>query len=376
MKRIISLYIFLISTAIFAQVPQGISYQAIALNNSGNPVASSNVGIRLSILNNSATGTVLYTETHTKTTNAQGLFNLVIGQGTPTTGTFNTINWSANAKFLKVEMDVAGGTNYVLVGTTQLLSVPYALAADSLITSPGEGITLVSPNGTPYQLTVNDSGQLSLPTSSASGTGPNSLYMYGSFNSFNASNALQFQISTYLGSIFYGYKYLTAGTQLKFLPANNSSAQVLGLNGSLNLTPNGNSYTVASSGFYLVGLGDEQSPHNISDYTFFISDGVPQISIQGSFVNPSQISYNVATNTISYFFNGITNQNGSFYFDVPIPFASGSELMGDQFNDGTLDLAASSSVINFPGANSIPKNYRIDLILNFNGSGTYTITQL
>ncbi|GAA4052582.1 MULTISPECIES: hypothetical protein [Flavobacterium] len=376
MKRIISLYIFLISTAIFAQVPQGISYQAIALNNSGNPVVSSNVGIRLSILNNSATGTVLYTETHTKTTNAQGLFNLVIGQGTPTTGTFNTINWSANAKFLKVEMDVAGGTSYVLVGTTQLLSVPYALAADSLITSPGEGITLVSPNGTPYQLTVNDSGQLSLPTSSASGTGPNSLYMYGSFNSFNASNALQFQISTYLGSIFYGYKYLTAGTQLKFLPANNSSAQVLGLNGSLNLTPNGNSYTVASSGFYLVGLGDEQSPHNISDYTFFISDGVPQISIQGSFVNPSQISYNVATNTISYFFNGITNQNGSFYFDVPIPFASGSELMGDQFNDGTLDLAASSSVINFPGANSIPKNYRIDLILNFNGSGTYTITQL
>ncbi len=72
----------------FAQVPQGISYQAIALNASGNPVVSSNIGIRLSILDNAATGTVLYTETHTKTTNAQGLFNLVIGQGTATTGTF------------------------------------------------------------------------------------------------------------------------------------------------------------------------------------------------------------------------------------------------------------------------------------------------
>ncbi|HLP63790.1 hypothetical protein [Flavobacterium sp.] len=132
MKKIITL-LALISTLItFSQVPQGISYQAIALNGSANPVVSSNVGIRLSVLDNSATGTVLYTETHTKTTNAQGLFNLVIGQGTPTTGTFSTINWGTNSKFLKVEMDAAGGTNYVLVGTTQLLSVPYAMTAGNL----------------------------------------------------------------------------------------------------------------------------------------------------------------------------------------------------------------------------------------------------
>lgn len=117
----------------FAQVPQGISYQAIALNGSGNPVVSSNVGIRLSILDNSATGTVLYTETHTKTTNAQGLYNLIIGQGIPTVGSFSNIKWETNSKFLKVEMDATGGTNYVLVGTTQLLSVPYALSAGNIV---------------------------------------------------------------------------------------------------------------------------------------------------------------------------------------------------------------------------------------------------
>lgn len=132
MKKIVTLYALISTLFTFAQVPQGISYQAIALNGSGNPVVSSNVGVRLSVLDNSATGTVLYTETHTKTTNAQGLFNLVIGQGTPTTGTFSTINWGTNFKFLKVEMDAAGGTNYVLVGTTQLLSVPYALTAGNL----------------------------------------------------------------------------------------------------------------------------------------------------------------------------------------------------------------------------------------------------
>ena len=132
MKTIFSTLFIFISTCIFAQVPQGISYQAIALNGSGNPVVSSNVGVRLSILDNSATGTVLYTETHTKTTSPQGLFNLVIGQGTPTTGTFSTINWGTNSKFLKVEMDASGGANYILVGTTQLLSVPYAMTAGNL----------------------------------------------------------------------------------------------------------------------------------------------------------------------------------------------------------------------------------------------------
>lgn len=132
MKKIITILAFIVSITSFSQVPQGISYQAIALNSTGNSVASSNVGIRLSVLDNLASGSNLYTETHTKTTNAQGLFNLVIGQGTATTGTFNTINWGTNSKFLKVEIDVAGGTNYVLVGTTQLLSVPYALFAENV----------------------------------------------------------------------------------------------------------------------------------------------------------------------------------------------------------------------------------------------------
>jgi hypothetical protein len=215
MKKIITLSFLFITLLTFAQVPQGISYQAIALNTSGAPVVSGNVGLRLSILNTSSTGTSVYSETHTKTTNAQGLFNLVIGQGTIVSGTFNTINWGTNSKFLKVEMDAAGGTNYVLVGTTQLLSAPYALAADSLVTSPGEGITLVSPNGTPYQVTVNDAGLLSLPTSGVAGTSPSSLYMYGSFNSFDPTTSLLMNLYTSYPStsLVYnnaGYKYLTA----------------------------------------------------------------------------------------------------------------------------------------------------------------------
>lgn len=132
MKKLITILLaFAAFSYTYAQVPQGISYQAIAFNSGGNPVVSSNVSVRISILDNSATGTLVYQETHTKTTNNKGLFNLNIGQGTPVSGTFAGINWSTNSKFLKVELDPAGGTNYTSVGTNQLMSVPFALVAGS-----------------------------------------------------------------------------------------------------------------------------------------------------------------------------------------------------------------------------------------------------
>ena len=137
MKKIILLSALLISALTFAQVPQGISYQAIALNGSGTPVVSSNVRVKLSVLDNSATGTVLYSETQLKTTNAQGLFNLVIGQGTVVSGVFSAISWGTNPKFLKVEMDAAGGNSFAVIGTTQLLSVPYAMHAASVASIAG-----------------------------------------------------------------------------------------------------------------------------------------------------------------------------------------------------------------------------------------------
>jgi hypothetical protein len=133
MKTIINILFFLSSSIIFSQamvmpqVPQGVTYQAIALNNAGNQLINSNIKLRLSIIDNSATGTVLYTETHAKTTNDKGLYSLVIGQGTIVTGTFSSIDWGKNVKFLKVEMDATGGTNYTIVGSTQMQSVPYAL---------------------------------------------------------------------------------------------------------------------------------------------------------------------------------------------------------------------------------------------------------
>lgn len=132
MKKLYATLGLFIASLLSAQVPQAFSYQTIAFNASGAPIANGNVALRISILDNSATGTVLYTETQTKTTNSKGLVNLNIGQGTATTGSFGGINWGTNSKFVKVEMDPQGGSNYTNVGVNQLMSVPYALVAEQV----------------------------------------------------------------------------------------------------------------------------------------------------------------------------------------------------------------------------------------------------
>jgi hypothetical protein len=127
MKKLFSFAIALFFAAcLLAQSPQKLSYQAIIRNASGKLVQGGNVGIKITILQGSATGTSVYTETHTATTNANGLVSLEIGGGTPT-GSFADIDWANGPYFLKTETDPAGGTNYSITGVSQLLSVPYAL---------------------------------------------------------------------------------------------------------------------------------------------------------------------------------------------------------------------------------------------------------
>jgi hypothetical protein len=122
-----SLYIFF---NIHAQVPQGLNYQGVARNAAGVELINQAIGLELSILDGSPSGAIVYTETHSKTTDANGLFSLTIGSGTPTLNTFTAINWAVGgSKWLKVSMDATGGTSYQLMGTSQLMSVPYALFA-------------------------------------------------------------------------------------------------------------------------------------------------------------------------------------------------------------------------------------------------------
>jgi uncharacterized protein (TIGR02145 family) len=147
-------YILTILAFGFTQAqPQKVNYQAVALTAGGQPVKNQAIKLRLSILDSSATGTVLYTETHQPTTDGAGQFSVFLGGGTATLGTFSNIAWSnGKDKFLKAEADVTGGTNYVLMGTSQIVSVPYAISANTafkMLDSIGNEFSIIIIGGIP-----------------------------------------------------------------------------------------------------------------------------------------------------------------------------------------------------------------------------------
>lgn len=129
----------LMTASVFAQAPEKMSYQAVIRDGSNNLVSSSSVGMQISVLQGSPSGTAVYVETQTPTSNANGLVSLEIGAGTVVSGTFATIDWADGPYFIQTETDPDGGTNYTVSGTSQLLSVPYALHAKTAETVTGGG---------------------------------------------------------------------------------------------------------------------------------------------------------------------------------------------------------------------------------------------
>ena len=147
----------------FAQTPQAFKYQAMVRDGAGIVLANQPVSFQMSIHDGSAGGTVVYRETHSTTTNQTGLANLEVGSGTPVSGIFADIDWGGGSKFLEVELDPAGGTSYVSMGTAQLMSVPYSLFSENTANTDdadadptNELNTSVALNGT--DLEVTDAG--------------------------------------------------------------------------------------------------------------------------------------------------------------------------------------------------------------------------
>ena len=132
MKRIFILAVLLLSFAYGnAQSPQKMSFQAVIRNSSNSLVSNLPIGLRVSILQGTPSGTIVYSETQTANTNVNGLVTIQIGGGNIIQGDFSTIEWANGPYFIQTETDVNGGTNYTITSTTQLLSVPYALFAQT-----------------------------------------------------------------------------------------------------------------------------------------------------------------------------------------------------------------------------------------------------
>lgn len=130
MKRAIAFAIMVLTiTGVFAQAPSTLNYEFTANNSTGTPVAGRTVGIRASILQGSSSGTAVYIETHNSTTDVNATARITVGGGTVVFGTYGSIDWSSGPYYIKVDIDVSGGSNYNISSTNQFLSVPYALRA-------------------------------------------------------------------------------------------------------------------------------------------------------------------------------------------------------------------------------------------------------
>ncbi|MBQ4820678.1 tail fiber domain-containing protein [Aquimarina sp. MMG016] len=130
---------------LLAQSPQGFNYQTVVRDTNGDVLADQSIGFEMQLLEDSTTGTTIYTETHMVTTNAQGVATMIIGQGT-TTDDFTTVDWSNHIYYLQVAVDASGGSNYSVVGLSQLVSVPYALHAKTSEDSTFTTVTNVTSN--------------------------------------------------------------------------------------------------------------------------------------------------------------------------------------------------------------------------------------
>jgi uncharacterized protein (TIGR02145 family) len=205
MKAIFTTTLFmLISTFLWAQAPQGIPYQAVMRNADGSVMASSAVSLTFMIHDGTATGAIVYQESHSLTSNAQGLVSCVVGNGVVSQGNFANIHWGGGAKFLHVMM---GSTD---LGTQQMLSVPYALYSNGIdvqVSETGDTLTI----------------------------GGNSVIVPG----ISAANANNNNIPT-------------SGLGAVVLPGNNTCADqfinVVGCNGQTSLTYDGRTYDLAEIG--------------------------------------------------------------------------------------------------------------------------------
>lgn len=136
MKNIFLASCLLLCFSLYSQAPEAFKYQSILRDINGAEISNQSVSLRISVHDNTPNGIIIYQESHQATTNNFGLFSLSIGLGNPLIGLFSAIDWGTNSKYIQIEADVTGGANFTSYGTSELLSVPYALYAKNATSTP------------------------------------------------------------------------------------------------------------------------------------------------------------------------------------------------------------------------------------------------
>ena len=198
MKNIFSILLIAFAMQLFSQTPQGFNYSAVARDATGKPLANRNVSVELSILKTSPTGALQYAENHSVNTDGYGLFNLVVGNGAVQSGNIINIQWGSDSHYLKVAIDANGGSNYITMGTTQIMSVPYALHAkksdNGVDRISATGDTLYLSNGQVFVANSNSGSTSNLVTPTVTTNVVTGITSNSATFGGNISNALEHQI--------------------------------------------------------------------------------------------------------------------------------------------------------------------------------------
>ncbi len=205
MKKVLSLLtaLLLLSIVGFSQAPGIFNYQGVARNSVGNVLKNQSISLRLTIRDGSAAGPVVYQESRGVVTNPFGLFNAQVGSAGAqnVTGTVAGVNWGVGTKFIQVEIDPAGGTSFINIGTAQLASVPYSLFA-----------TLAGDLVLPFNKTQADAGTLFKVTNSGTGAGSTALEGLTNSTAGNANAIIGTVTSTTPGGFSAGVRGINNGT--------------------------------------------------------------------------------------------------------------------------------------------------------------------
>ncbi len=286
MKKLITiLAVVLITTSAFAQAPQLMSYQAVIRNSGGMLITSTTVGMQISILQGSASGTAVYVETQTPMTNANGLVSLQVGNGTVVSGSIAGIDWGNGAYYIKTETDPLGGTAYTITGTNQLLSVPYALYSENAgysvldhdTSATNELQNLTINQGT---VSISNGNSIQLPDSSATNELQNLNINQGTISISNG-NSIQLPDSSATNefqnlNINQGTISISNGNSIQ-LPDSSATNEIQTLsisNDSISISQ-GNTIYINSTKSLKFPEGENGTPLTIFDFSSPISYTVP-----------------------------------------------------------------------------------------------------
>lgn len=293
MKNVILLMqavLFSVCAAI-SQTPQSIPYQAVARDSFGTPLPNQHIQLRMSIHTGSAGGTVVYQEIDTTTTSKLGMFTVKVGSGTVVSGTFSAIDWGSGSKYLQVEVDPTGGTGYIDMGASQLLSVPYALHAGS------SSVSNVAAKHIPYG---GSSGLATDANFTRDGSNGNTLIKTvknGSYYTLSLGDSTMLDVG--LGSVI--------NVPSAALSYGDTSGD-FSMNIGVGKIPG---YGITQFGF----LNLAKSDGTFAGLDFVETDGQPALVagvVQGGFINDggSRVSLSLDKASLTYSSNGSTNRHG------------------------------------------------------------------